>query len=118
MFVTKHHVAPVALDIGLGEPQSAALVGFLLFKSVSTSTMHCSLVRSCSSHRRPSVSSVPLRFRDASGVFSSTFFFPQSAPHSSKASLAAQHAWHRQSEPESLHFSIQRFTKWWSNPVL
>ena len=40
MFVTKHHVTPVPLDIGLGEPQSAALVslrqlrGFLLFKSV------------------------------------------------------------------------------------
>ena len=40
MFVTKHHVTPVPLDIGLGEPQSAALVslrqlrGFLLFKTM------------------------------------------------------------------------------------
>src|SRR3954469_14372006 len=49
MFVTKHHVTPVPLDIGLGELQPAALVslrqsrGFLLFKSVQTSTMRCSL---------------------------------------------------------------------------
>src|SRR4051794_16868452 len=49
MFVSKYHVTPVPLDIGLGELQSAALVslrqsrGFLLFKNVQTSTMRCSL---------------------------------------------------------------------------
>ena len=57
--------------------------------------MYCS-ARSCGSHRRPSVSSAPSRLLDSSGVFFPAFFFLQSTPHSSKASLAAQHAWHRQ----------------------
>ena len=51
---------------------------------------------SSSSHRRPSVSSVLSRSRDSSDVFYPSFFSPQSARYPSKASLAAQHARHRQ----------------------
>jgi hypothetical protein len=49
VFVTKHHIAPVLLYIGLGELQSTVLVsfrqsrGFALFEGVQTSTVHCSL---------------------------------------------------------------------------
>ena len=62
--------------------------------------MHCCSVRSCSSHRRPSVSSAPSRFLDSSGVFFSAFFFPHSTLFESFLGRPTRLA--SSSEPKSL----------------
>ena len=100
VFITEHHPAPVLLYVGLSELQSTALVslrqsrGLALFKSVQSTTVHCSLHCLIAHIGNSSVSSAPLRSRDSSGVVFSAFSSPQSAPHSLKVSVFVLHPPH------------------------
>jgi hypothetical protein len=69
--------------------------------------MHCSLYGRVAHIADLLSRSAPSRLLDSSGVFFSAFFFPQSTPHSSKGSFAAQPAWHRQvSRYPTLHEAV------------
>jgi hypothetical protein len=115
-FVTKHHVTPVPLDIGLGELQSAALV--------SLRQVFCCL-KACKPRRCTVLCTVMWLTSQTFCLFSSLaitrlerrrflrIFLSTVCSTLFESFLGRPARWASSSEPESLYFAIQRVTKWW-----